>query len=105
MSFQTLFLQSPTMRSFTCTSSIVIIAASKGRQLSEEHPELGGGVFTTSLKHVILENSLKTDTNGNGAIELSELYGALKARVVKLTEGRQTPWIARNQMVGEIPIF
>ena len=37
--------------------------------------------------------------------QLAELYGAIKRRVVSSTGGLQTPWIARNQMVGETPLF
>ncbi len=29
----------------------------------------------------------------------------LKREVLQVTGGRQTPWIARNQMVGEVPLF
>lgn len=86
------------------TSAITVIAAAKGRQLSEEHSQLGGGVFTRVLADALSERA-RLDTNGNGAIELSELYGRLKLRVSDLTSGRQTPWIARNNMVGEIPLF
>lgn len=86
-------------------SSITVIAASKGRQESEEHASLAGGVFTTSLAQIVGFEHTKSDLNGNGVIELSELYAALKQKVVTQTSGRQTPWIARNQMVGEIPVF
>lgn len=85
--------------------SIALIAASKGRQFSEEHASLKGGVFTASLRQALTADRAKTDLNGNNAIELSELYGELKRRVVELTEGRQTPWIARNQLRGEVPLF
>jgi hypothetical protein len=36
-----------------------------------------------------------SDVNGNGVIETSELYGAVKGRVQKLTRGRQTSWLVR----------
>jgi uncharacterized caspase-like protein len=87
---------------------ITVIAASKGRQNSEE-TELGG-YFTNEIIRAVGAEREQTDTNRNGAIELAELYGAIKARVVRATEsnanpGKQTPWIARNQMIGEIPLF
>lgn len=85
-------------------SAITVIAATKGRQLSEEHAQLAGGVFTRALADALVDRT-RLDGNGNGAIELSELYGRLKRRVDELTNGRQTPWIARNNMVGEIPFF
>jgi uncharacterized caspase-like protein len=86
-------------------SSMVVIAASKGRQYSIEEATLGGGVFTSVLKRLLATDRAKTDVNGNGAIELSELYGALKRQVVAITKGEQTPWIARNQTLGEVPLF
>ena len=87
---------------------ILVLAASKGRQNSEETSR--GGYFTNEIIRAVARERDKTDTNGNGAIELAELYVAIKARVVRATEnnktpGKQTPWIARNEMVGEIPLF
>ena len=64
-----------------------------------------GGAFTTALVRAFTEDRKATDTNANGAIELAELYGAVKRQVVTHTKGEQTPWIARNQMVGETPLF
>ena len=86
---------------------MTVISASKGRQFSLEDSELGGGVFTTLLTYGAFnpERRAGDDRNGNGVIEMSEFYRALKRRVTKFTKGRQTPWIARNQMVGEIPLF
>ena len=92
---------------FKHNTSMTIIAAAKGYQQSLEGVKsIGrGGVFTTVLIKAITQQRKFTDTNGNGAIELAELYGFLKRKVVLATDGAQTPWIARNQMVGEIPIF
>jgi hypothetical protein len=47
----------------------------------------------------------KTDRNHNGVIEASELYATVKRAVVETTEGRQTPWFARNDMVGDFVPF
>ena len=80
-----------------------MIAAAKGRQFSYE--ENNAGRFTTALVRAITTNRNLTDTNGNGAIELAELYRVLKREVVTVTDGKQTPWIARNMMVGETPLF
>lgn len=84
---------------------ITVIAASKGRQDSEEGAGGEGGRFTNAILRAITSGRTATDTNGNGAIELAELYGAVKREVLQVTGGRQTPWIARNQMVGEVPLF
>jgi uncharacterized caspase-like protein len=82
---------------------VTLIAASKGRQLSRE--ESDGGVFATAVIRAIGANRETADTNGNGAIELAELYGLVKRDVVNATNHKQTPWIARNNMVGETPLF
>ena len=84
-------------------TSLTVLAASKGRQASLELPE--GGRFTTALIRAITADRKSTDSNRNGAIELAELYGAVKREVMIATKGEQTPWIARNLMVGEIPLF
>jgi hypothetical protein len=36
---------------------------------------------------------------------LADLYAAAKRAVVEATEGRQTPWFARNDMVGDFVPF
>jgi uncharacterized caspase-like protein len=82
---------------------VTLIAASKGRQTAEESDT--GGIFTTALVGAISASRETTDVNGNGAIELAELYGSIKREVVRETEYRQTPWIARNNMIGETPLF
>jgi hypothetical protein len=86
-------------------SGIVVFSASKGREFSEESPTVGGGVFTTALVKVIAGDRARFDTNKNGAIEISELYRGVKGQVTTGTKGRQTPWIARNQMVGDFVLF
>jgi uncharacterized caspase-like protein len=86
-------------------SGIVVFSASKGRELSEEAAAVGRGVFTSALVDAITGNRDRFDENGNGAIEISELYRGVKAVVKAGTEGRQTPWIARNQMVGDFALF
>jgi hypothetical protein len=84
-------------------SGIVIFSAAKGRELSEESPSSGGGVFTDALVKAMA--STATDLNHNGAIEASELYAGVKGAVMKATDGRQTPWFARNDMVGDFVPF
>jgi hypothetical protein len=86
-------------------SGIVVFSASKGRELSEEMPAVGGGVFTSALVRVIASERSRFDANHNGVIEISELYRGVKAQVIANTDGRQTPWIARNQMVGDFSLF
>ena len=82
---------------------ITVVAATKGRQLSLEYDD--GGAFATALVNAITTKRDQTDANANGAVELSELYGVVKRSVLSMTRGEQTPWIARNEMIGEIPLF
>ncbi len=82
-----------------------VVAAAKGRQESFEEPALGGGVFTSAIVKAIVSNRAATDTNSNGTIELSELYSKIKPQVLTEMGGLQTPWLARADMVGEVPLF
>ncbi len=67
-------------------SGILIFSASKGRELSEESAEQGGGIFTTAVIDALSKKA--TDRNHNGVIEASELYATVKRTVVEATEGR-----------------
>ena len=84
-------------------SGILIFSASKGREESEESADHGGGIFTSAV--IAALSDPKTDRNHNGVIEASELYASVKRAVVEATEGRQTPWFARNDMVGDFVPF
>jgi hypothetical protein len=85
--------------------AVTVISASKGRQVSQERAEAGGGVFSMSLARLVADPGRTADANGNRVLELSEVYGELKRRVAGMTSGEQTPWIARSRMVGEMPLF
>jgi Caspase domain len=82
-----------------------VIAAAKGRQESFEDNRLGGGLFTSAIVKAITSQRAATDTNQNGVIELSELYSKIKPEVLVRMKGEQTPWLARADMVGEVPLF
>ncbi len=86
-------------------SGLVIFSASKGRELSREHPNVGGGIFTNAVADVIARDRRTHDRNENGVIEISELYYGVKKMVTRQTSGDQTPWLARNQMVGDFALF
>ena len=60
---------------------MLVLAASKGRQFSYEDPKWGGGAFTHALVEVLQRNWRVADLNGNGVIEVSELYRALRSMV------------------------
>lgn len=86
-------------------SSLLVFSASKGRQLSEEVTQLGGGVFGNAVADVIARDRAAKDLDGNDAIEACELYAGVKRRVSELTDGRQVPWFARNELVGDFALF
>ena len=84
---------------------IVVLAASKGRQSSQETDDGGGGVFTNSIVTAISRERAKYDVDRSGLIDLGELYSGVKEHVLVETKGDQTPWLARNGLVGEMSLF
>jgi hypothetical protein len=80
-----------------------VLSASKGRQPSLESRQFGGGIFTATVLRAL--TSPDTDADGNGTVELSELFATAKHDVVEATGGRQTPWLSRSRFVGEVPLF
>jgi uncharacterized caspase-like protein len=84
---------------------LIVLAASKGRQLSQETPNSGGVLFTNAVVAAISGQRLKYDRDSSGLIDLGELYSGVKAQVVAETNGEQTPWLARNGLVGEMSLF
>lgn len=83
---------------------INVIAASKGRQFSLEGARFAGGVFTSALTGIFSDIAVH-DSDGNGVLEFSELYRALKQRVVSETRGEQIPWVSRSDLVGDAPVL
>ena len=84
---------------------MLVLAASKGRQFSYEGSKWGGGVFTDALVETIQRNRQSYDLDHNGVIETSELYYALKSLVVRETGGEQTPWLVRQDLLGDFAVF
>ncbi len=80
-------------------SGIVVFSASKGRELSEESPTVGGGVFTSAVVKVIAGDRARYDTNKDHAIEISELYRGVKNLVSTATASRQNS-LDRTQSNG-----
>ena len=91
------------------------IADPKGRQDSNESPNGDGGLFTSILVEAITTKRGATDQDGNGVVDLRELYRAVKTPVsiighkLQLSEPdethEQTRWLARNSLVGEMSLF
>jgi uncharacterized caspase-like protein len=84
---------------------MLVLAASKGRQFSYENKKWEGGAFTHALVEALQRNWQGGDLDGNGVIEVSELYRALRSIVARETQGNQTPWLARQDLIGDFAIF
>jgi hypothetical protein len=86
-------------------SPMLVFAASKGRQLSHEGGLWNGGLFTHAIVEALQHNREASDLNGNGLVEASELYLALKSIVVRESKGAQTPWLVRQDLIGDFALF
>ncbi|MBW4709210.1 caspase family protein [Roseobacter sp. YSTF-M11] len=87
-------------------SNVLIISAAKGREVAFEGVAgTVGSVFTDSVIDVLFEERDTYDRDESGLIEVSELYSGLKGLVLNRTNNRQTPWITRNRMIGDFPVF
>ena len=93
------------LRRSTPPAGLVVLSASKGRELSREDAKSNGGIFTDVLTRALTSGRQRADSNGNGALEVSELFRAVKVGVTRESGGLQTPWLARNQMIGEFSLF
>jgi len=84
---------------------MVVLAASKGRQESEEMPGASGGVFTQTLAQLIGTRRNTADADQDGVLTIGEVYRSLRQNVDAATVGRQTPWLVRRNIVGDAPLF
>lgn len=104
-------------------AGVVVFAASKGRQDSYElstrkakgisrvqvkkKPTTldaadGHGIFTDVLVRDLVDPA--TDGDGNGVLDIDEIVRAVTRDVSELTEGNQTPWLARCEMFGSFTV-
>lgn len=84
---------------------MIVLAASKGRQVALEDGRNGGGIFTSALVDALTTERAVTDADANGAIDLGELYSKVKSKVLIGTGGKQSPWLARNLLLGDMTLF
>jgi hypothetical protein len=88
---------------------IVIFAAAKARQQSFESKDIKAGYFSYCLTQILGSERTRFDLNGNGILEISELYMALKGEVSRRVwndiRRRQTPWLIRWDMLGDFELF
>jgi uncharacterized caspase-like protein len=87
---------------------LMVLAASKGRQLAQEMPVPGGGsrgLFAHAVEQALGPERAAADLDRNGVIEASELYRFVKLKVWQATNGLQTPWLATMSIQGEVALF
>ncbi len=82
---------------------VLVLAASKGRELSFEGEKWKGGVFTYALTKVLLDAASRD--GGRDALDVSGLYRGLREVLAKETNGQQTPWLARQDLIGDFSLF
>ncbi len=92
------------------SAGMVILAASKGRQFSQENPALAGGhgLFSYAVAQALGARRAAADRDHDGVIELDELYRYVKTWVsdaAKPTGRPQTPWLSHDEFVGQVPIL
>ena len=83
---------------------VLVLAASKGRELSLEGPQWKGGVFTYALTKILLD-AAHTPDGAPQALDVSSLYRKLREVLARETSGQQTPWLARQDLIGDFALF
>ena len=88
-------------------AGMVVLAAAKGREFSQEWDNLmgGHGLFSYAVAQALGSDRKTADINRNGVVELSELYRYVKRTVAQMTGHAQTPWLSRDEIIGEIPVM
>jgi hypothetical protein len=86
-------------------ASMVVFAASKGPQSSQESDRDGGSRFSVAFDTILTSKRATYDANADGAISITELYRGLKSIVGHESAGAQIPWLARNLLVGDVKLF
>ncbi len=81
---------------------IVVMAASTGRQLSQESPQWQNGAFTLALIEG-LRGSADFRRTGRVTVNMLDLY--VSERVRELTDGAQTPATAKPVTIPDFPVI
>lgn len=77
----------------------VVLAASGPNESAQEDADLGHGVFTYYLLQGLRGAA---DGDGNGEIDVHEIYRYLSEKVSKATRGKQNPQLKEPDLVGQI---
>jgi hypothetical protein len=87
-------------RLISTSQSIVVISASKGKQISLEGSQWKGGVFTTAVIDFLSERSRAAVSDPKHYPTVAEMYAAIRKDVAARTHGLQTPWLRRASWQG-----
>jgi len=79
----------------------VVLTASGPDESAQESADFGHGVFTYYLLEAL---SGAADVNGDGEIDVHEVYGYVSEKVGRATRGRQNPKLKEPDLVGQILI-
>ncbi len=82
---------------------VLVFAGSKGRESSLEGPTWQGGLFTFALTKALLDVS--PPGVAEPAIDISQLYRKVHEIVARESNGQQTPWLARQDLIGDFALF
>jgi hypothetical protein len=91
-------------------AGMAILAASKGREFSQERENLDGGhgLFSYAVARALDKDRDIADWRHDGIIDLDALYRYVKNYVSNATGSgvqKQTPWLSRDELVGQVPVL
>ncbi|THB70798.1 MAG: hypothetical protein D6B25_19685 [Desulfobulbaceae bacterium] len=84
-------------------NGVVVMAASTGKESSQEHPDWQHGAFTKALLEAMVEG--KADYTGDNLVHLRELDMYISERVKQLTNGSQHPTTLKPSTISRLPII
>ena len=91
-------------------AGMAVLAASKGREFSQEREGLEGGhgLFSYAVARALDRDRSIADWQHAGIIDLDELYRYVKNYVSQMTRDGpmpQTPWLSRDELIGQVPVL
>jgi len=84
-------------------SGAMVISAAGGAEYALESSEWNNGVFTYAVLDGLGNKS--ADRNGDGRVQISELRDHVAEVVKRLTAGKQTPTVRRENLEFDFPVF
>ena len=91
-------------------AGMAVLAASKGREFSQEREGLEGGhgLFTYAVARALDSDRSTADWQHVGVIDVDALYRYVKNYVSQMTRTgptSQTPWLSRDELIGQVPVL